>query len=74
MVLVTKGMWFSGTEHPAWACPFVQPDGHALVKTARPTTAEDQVYILLPERDRLPHFPHLVFVYWWAFICKSKSS
>ena len=62
MLLVTKGMWFSGTEHPAWACPFVQPDGHTLVKSQCPPGNKCSSHILVPFFDHLPDLPKRILV------------
>ncbi len=64
MVLVTKWMGFAWAKHPSRACPSLEPDGHALIKTNHPRGDKKFCHIFLPLRNHLTYLPKLIAISW----------
>ncbi len=75
MVLITKWMGFAWVKHPSRACPSLEPDGHALIKTNHPRGDEKFCHIFLALRNHLTYLPKLIAICWgwircvWKLMC-----
>ncbi len=64
MVLITRQMGFAWANHPSRACPTLDPDGHAPIKTNHPRGDEKFCHIFLPLENHLTYLPKLIGISW----------